>query len=218
MLMDATLEQMKQAEDNFHPKAMSIPGVHATGIGFKEIAGELTDTMAIRIYVTKKKPLSEVPAGERIPEQIGGFPTDVIERPEMTALTDENKYRPIVGGCNIVVGFYSGTCGCIVKDTTDNSVCGLSNQHVLDHYAEFIGQPKGGGCVYGRTKEAQCLNRICGRRDFQSVCRLQRPNRGHWKSRGILHRGAHRRVRAEARRNITLDRRHYRRVLFGNTH
>jgi hypothetical protein len=32
---DATFDRMKKAKESYHPKAISIPGVHATSIGVK---------------------------------------------------------------------------------------------------------------------------------------------------------------------------------------
>jgi hypothetical protein len=72
--------------------------VHATSIGTKLVAGKTTDTFAITIHVTKKKPLNDVPLGERIPKELEGFPTDVIEHDLPAPCKDEGRYRPVLGG------------------------------------------------------------------------------------------------------------------------
>src|SRR5437763_9958744 len=63
------------------PVAMSAAAgsVHAVGLGAKVVDGRDTQTVAIRIYVTQKLPRGLISIAARLPEQIGGFPTDVIE-------------------------------------------------------------------------------------------------------------------------------------------
>jgi hypothetical protein len=127
----ATYSRIVKAQESFHAQAMKIPGVFATGIGRKCVAGGPTDIVAICVHVTKKKPPGEVPAAERIPPAIDGFATDVIEGEPPVAITDDGKYRPLQGGTEVGIRFQFGTIGCIVRDRTDNKVCVLSNQHVL---------------------------------------------------------------------------------------
>jgi len=53
--------------------------VHAVGIGRKIVGGQPTAISAIRVYVTQKLDESLVPEPLRIPKEVQGFPTDVIE-------------------------------------------------------------------------------------------------------------------------------------------
>lgn len=137
-------EKMREAQNRFHAKAIAIPGVHATSIGSKQVGGDSTGILAITIHLTQKRPLSDVPAEERIPKEIEGFPTDVIEHPQIRsvltvpsapsteALNDNaDKYRPMQGGCQIQVGKMIGTLGCGVLDLKDGSRSILSCAHVL---------------------------------------------------------------------------------------
>jgi hypothetical protein len=55
--------------------------VHAVGIGRKVVEGQLTDAMSVRVYVTQKLEASLLPDFLRIPAEVNGFPTDVIESP-----------------------------------------------------------------------------------------------------------------------------------------
>jgi hypothetical protein len=48
-------------------------------IGFKMVGGQQTPQLAIRVYVRQKLPPDQVPPRERLPEQVGGVPVDVIE-------------------------------------------------------------------------------------------------------------------------------------------
>lgn len=143
-----TYEKIKAAQENYHPKAMNIPGVHGTSIGMKQVAGELTDTYALCIHLTKKKPLDEVPSGERIPQEIEGVTTDVIESPPAElgvdsseyrlpyhVNEDQGEYRPLKGGCQIQCGNKYGTLGCFVTDTTGTAgtVYALTCSHVVSY-------------------------------------------------------------------------------------
>src|SRR5690349_11465933 len=139
---NATFEKMKAAQENFHRQAMNIPGVHGTSVGIKRRAGELTREFAICIHVDHKRPLADVPASERIPDEIDGFPTDVIEHAQPEPHEDGGKYRPVEGGIQLQVPAGYGTLGCVVRDKRDKSICALSNQHVLGSDGSGIYQPK----------------------------------------------------------------------------
>jgi len=141
-----TYEKIKAAQENYHPTAMNIPGVNGTSIGMKQVAGELTDTYALCIHLTKKKPLDEVPSGERIPQEVEGVTTDVIESPPAELCVgsseyhlphhvneDQGEYRPLKGGCQIYCNESGGTLGCFVTDTTTGSVYALTNSHVVKY-------------------------------------------------------------------------------------
>ena len=107
------------------------------------------------MYVEKKK---DVPAKERIPTEIDGIPTDVVEdkiepHQNMVRLedivieADTATYTPLVGGISIgpcrsfhltppevaTEGDYvfTGTLGCIVRDLTTDAAMALSNFHVM---------------------------------------------------------------------------------------
>lgn len=60
-------------------RLMAIPGVTAVEFGPKEVRGERLDTLAFRVRVKHKRPLSDLGPEEIIPNQIGGIPTDVLE-------------------------------------------------------------------------------------------------------------------------------------------
>src|ERR1043165_4340078 len=56
---------------------LKLPGVTGVDIGFKEVAGQPTDQVAIRVLVEEKK---DVPKGQHVHKEIEGIPTDVIQR------------------------------------------------------------------------------------------------------------------------------------------
>lgn len=55
-----------------------LPGVTGVDIGLKIVNGKKTDVMAIRVYVDKK--MEDVDENIKIPKEIRGVPTDVIQR------------------------------------------------------------------------------------------------------------------------------------------
>jgi len=57
----------------------SIPNVRRVEVAAKEVAGRITDRIALRITVSKKLPIAEIPQEQLIPESIFGMPTDVVE-------------------------------------------------------------------------------------------------------------------------------------------
>jgi hypothetical protein len=144
-MASTALSRITTAQEAFNPKVMSFPGVFATGIGFKRVAGVTSDVMAICIHVVKKRPLSELPIDERIPDTIDGFPTDVVEGQPPSLCGDDGKYRPLKGGIEIGVRFKYGTAGCMVKTKPDKNgktlICALSNAHVLDEKDTRTFQP-----------------------------------------------------------------------------
>ena len=143
--------KMRAAKGAFHSKAMKLPGVHATSIGFKHVAGKPIQTPAILIHVAKKKAPGDLSPQELIPKEIDGFPTDVIEDEPMrllaaasqpaSALPDEEKYRPMLGGVQIQGGQSIGTLGCGVRDRKTKTPYVLSCQHVLGNEDDWVGQP-----------------------------------------------------------------------------
>ncbi len=139
---DSTFLRMQEAQQLFHPTAMRIPGVHATSIGLKRVGGTVTETFAICVHTERKRPLAEVPADERIPTEIAGFPTDVLEQELPEPQEDGSKRRPVLGGIQIAAPAGWGTLGCIVRDRTDGAACALSNQHVLTPNGGGVFQPK----------------------------------------------------------------------------
>src|SRR3954447_13380648 len=69
--------KLKKAKTAAEKDLLNRPGVTGVDVGFKEVGGKPTDTMAIRVLVEKKRDVGKT---ETIPKELGGFPTDVIER------------------------------------------------------------------------------------------------------------------------------------------
>jgi hypothetical protein len=151
-----------EVRDRVAGDLLAIPGVHAVGVASKIVAGERTGERAIRVYVEHKRPLHEIPAEERVPAEIEGARTDVIEMapgrqlqiagmPAGEDRLDEGEYRPLIGGTKLKRAnvTYSGTLGCICTVTGDPAkVLALTNFHVIYDPGETpggheVGQPSG---------------------------------------------------------------------------
>lgn len=65
---------------------LSKPNVIGLGIGYRKIAGQMTDTIALIVMVDKKIPTSQLRPGDQIPREIEGVPIDVQEVGQVRAL------------------------------------------------------------------------------------------------------------------------------------
>jgi hypothetical protein len=117
------------------------------GIGHKITDGEVTDRLALRVYVSQKRPSAQLTAHEAIPGTITFIPqketarrrlyTDVIETPPAVfqQVDPETRIRPVPGGVSGGISGHTGTIGGWVWDLTDDSIVMLSNEHVFQHTA-----------------------------------------------------------------------------------
>jgi hypothetical protein len=58
---------------------LAAPHVLRVEVGQKQVAGTMTNCLALRIIVAKKLPLAQIPREQLIPPSIFGMPTDVVE-------------------------------------------------------------------------------------------------------------------------------------------
>lgn len=140
--LDPELKRAKQAAE---AELLNRPGVTGVDIGYKEVNGKPTDVIAIRVLVQNKR---DVRPDERVPETIGGFPTDVIQRrfepqalsrdaTELVIQIDAQEYAQLKGGISIGPwrlirgGALGGTLGLPVVDKTTGKPMLLSNYHVM---------------------------------------------------------------------------------------
>lgn len=132
--------------------------VHAVGIGRKIIDEEETGEICVRVYVLQKIAESLLSPRDRIPSQIDGIPTDVIESPPAFILMKRaartsrgakisakrprctvdrrNRQRPLVAGISVAhYEITAGTLGYFCRSTRHGDDPGkvyvLSNNHVF---------------------------------------------------------------------------------------
>ncbi len=65
--------------NNVLSRLLSSTNVRHVEVAPKQVAGVMTNRLALRITVAKKLPLAEIPPDQLIPSAIFGMPTDVIE-------------------------------------------------------------------------------------------------------------------------------------------
>ncbi len=138
--VDELIAVKQQVEARF----LGQPGVTGVDVGYKEVGGRLTDQVAIRVHVETKR--DDVPEDQRVPAEIDGAVTDVLERRyelqvlakplEVSAQADTTHYASLQGGVSmgpsrVVNGsIFAGTLGAIVIDKITNQRAALTNFHV----------------------------------------------------------------------------------------
>jgi hypothetical protein len=153
-LVDINAE-MNQHLEQVKAELMAIPGVVSVGLGMRQTKGEFLREICYVVTVAQKKALSEIPASQRIPSTMYGFPVDVRIVVQCDPAEDTKNYRPLLGGIQIQPKGTSwfGTLGCFATRNLDGKIVLLSNYHVLvnggagvGHHNEKIGQPSHNDC------------------------------------------------------------------------
>lgn len=120
-------ETIPQRPKSGHHVVGNIIGM---GAGEKLKGGKATTEHAVRVYVARKLPLERLSPDERIPTEVDGIPTDVVETGVMRACSATDKFRPAPAGVSVGhVGGGAGTIACLV--TKGGALFILSNNHVL---------------------------------------------------------------------------------------
>lgn len=149
----ALLREFKGTQMEF--ASLEPLGAHSTGIGRKIVNGKSTDTLALRVYVSKKLPKKHLSPAAMVPKKIRHFSrisaknieleTDVIEVPpaQFEAIDPTDRFRPAQGGVSLgIPSVTAGTLGGWVWDMTDDTIVMLSNDHVIgDSAGVSIMQP-----------------------------------------------------------------------------
>jgi hypothetical protein len=73
--LNRAIAKMRDVRDAW----LKRPGVTAVDVGYKIKDGRLTDEVAVRVHVKRKRPLEELAEAERFPERLGEIRVDVIE-------------------------------------------------------------------------------------------------------------------------------------------
>ncbi len=151
------VEAAVAALDTVRRRWLRVDGVTAVDVGFKVSDGTMTDTLALRVHVARKRPVAELAASavfnvSGAGRTVDGFPVDVLEarygpatqpldirvpvgalEPPLRVFVDRRgRTRPVRGG--ISVGnprVTAGTLGAVVFQRTTGRAMLLSNFHVL---------------------------------------------------------------------------------------
>ena len=131
------LEALRSTLEGFLPQGFGL------GVGLKEVGGEITDRIALVVYLSRKLPFDEVPDTQLIPTEFQGFETDIVER-RWQIVEDGLFYNPVMGGVQIghdqitphpdgsvTHTTATGTLGAIVRRRGNGQLMGLTNCHVV---------------------------------------------------------------------------------------
>jgi hypothetical protein len=143
-----------------------LPEVHTVGIGGRIRNGEPTGELVLKVFVSTKRPRSELSPDALVPAEFEGVPTDVVEAPSSQPAAavpgaqlggpyseDSGRYRPLRGGVQLAGEhcFGKGTLGFIarVDEPPPERIVAVTVHHALfssvaAEMAELrVGQPTG---------------------------------------------------------------------------
>jgi hypothetical protein len=137
------MEKAQEVLEAVRDEWLQRPGVTAVDLGFKWSQGEMTNRLAIRVHVARKKASWELAAGELFPKEVDGVLVDVIEatyapqtvvdtRLESAVDGRQRRFETVPLGVSIGSRFTTaGTLGALVLDQDSGEQMILSNWHVL---------------------------------------------------------------------------------------
>ena len=106
-----------EVQQAYEAELLARDNVVGVAPAHKVTAGEPTTTMSLTVLVTRKVALAELPEEARVPGEVDGVPTDVVETGPIEALVFNGRVRPALPGFSI--GHHNitaGTFGCLVRD------------------------------------------------------------------------------------------------------
>lgn len=132
-----SINQVFQAQARFQDALLAKPNVVGVAVGRKNETGDL----AVVTLVEQKLPLAALSAEERIPKEVNGVQTDVVEVGYLRAYASpRDRFRPAIPS-GVSIGHYkitAGTLGTIVTDRQTGERLILSNNHVLANSNEAV--------------------------------------------------------------------------------
>ena len=126
--------EVQQLKDDNEDRLQNMHGVVGVGVGHKWVEGCPSATPAVLVFVEKKltkRSLAKFSLADRVPEEIDGVPTDVIEVGKIVKQNFRQRIRPVKPGYSC--GHHDVTCGTIggLFMDRDGEPVILSNNHVL---------------------------------------------------------------------------------------
>jgi hypothetical protein len=129
------INQLLNAQRRFQLELLAKANVVGVGIGYKNEQNE-DDGLALVAMVEQKMPLVALAESDKVPPEINGLPTDVMEVGSLRAQLNDGPrdiWRPQIPA-GVSIGHYlvtAGTFGALVYDNRTGERLILSNNHVL---------------------------------------------------------------------------------------
>jgi hypothetical protein len=106
-----------EVQDKHEQELLRLDNVVGVAASLKVKGDKPTKKWCLAVLVEKKLPLAEVAKASRIPAEVDGVPTDVVEVGKLEPLVFNARVRPALPGFSI--GHHNitaGTFGCLVRD------------------------------------------------------------------------------------------------------
>lgn len=82
---DASVRRAIEVMQAVAGRLRAYPNVNDVGVAFKEVGGDPTDQVSIRVYVDRKLPRAQLADEDVLPSEVEGVPVDVIQAPSSGA-------------------------------------------------------------------------------------------------------------------------------------
>lgn len=109
--------RIAEVQDKHEAELLSFANVVGVAPSLKMAGDKPSNTWSLTVLVDKKAPMDKVPKASRVPKEIDGVKTDVVEVGRPEALVFDARVRPALPGYSI--GHHditAGTFGCLVHD------------------------------------------------------------------------------------------------------
>jgi hypothetical protein len=83
--LKAATDRILAVKHVYEDELLAKPNVVGVAIGFRQIGGQITDTLSLVVMVTHKLPQGTLDPEDQIPLTLEGIPVDVQEVGEITA-------------------------------------------------------------------------------------------------------------------------------------
>lgn len=142
----ALINQFLEAQREYQRELLSKKGVVGVGIGYRNGDRGEADELALVAMVEQKMPMAAMSEADKVPAEVAGVKTDVMEVGLIRAQANSNSrdhWRPTIpGGVSIAHHMITaGTYGVMVYDSNGTAYI-LSNNHVLANSNDaFVNDP-----------------------------------------------------------------------------
>lgn len=116
-----------EAQEKHQAELLRLENVVGVADSFKITKNQPQDQRSLTVLVREKKAANKLSKANRVPAEIDGVPTDVVEVGDLHALVFNTRVRPALPGFSI--GHHNitaGTFGCLVRDIR-RCCCELEN-------------------------------------------------------------------------------------------